>query len=137
MTSQTFVGAGGLICLGLALGAGFFSAACQKQIEPEQTINVEYQITPQPPRVGPAIVSLKLSDAEGKPVRGAHVKLEGNMSHPGMSPVFGEASEAEPGRYQGPLEFTMGGDWFVLLHLTLNDGSKLERQLDVKAVRAG
>jgi hypothetical protein len=136
MTSQTFVGAGRLICLGLALSVGLFSAACQKQSEPKQTITVEYEITPQPPRVGPAIVTLKLSDAEGKPVRGAQVKLEGNMSHPGMRPVFGEAKEAEPGCYEGPLEFTMGGDWFLLLHLTLNDGSKLERQLDVKAVRA-
>jgi hypothetical protein len=59
------------------------------------------------------------------------------MSHAGMPPVFGEGKELEPGRYQSPLEFTMGGDWVILIHLTLADGRKLERQLDVKGVQSG
>jgi hypothetical protein len=52
-----------------------------------------------------------------------------------MRPVFAEATEAGPGRYRAALEFTMAGDWVVLVHLTLPDGSRVERQFDVKGVR--
>jgi hypothetical protein len=53
-----------------------------------------------------------------------------------MSPVFAEAKEAGPGRYQAHLEFQMAGDWVILLHVTLPGGKKLERQIDVRDVRA-
>ncbi len=58
------------------------------------------------------------------------------MSHAGMSPVFTHAKETEPGRYQAILDLTMAGDWIILTHITLAGGQKLERQLDVKGVRA-
>jgi hypothetical protein len=59
------------------------------------------------------------------------------MSHPGMSPLFAEAKEGERGRYQAHLEFQMAGDWVILLHVTLPDGKKLERQIDVRGVQPG
>lgn len=57
------------------------------------------------------------------------------MSHAGMSPRFAEARETGPGRYEAHLEFQMAGDWVILLHVTLPDGKKLERQFDVRGVR--
>lgn len=120
----------------LLLGVCLFTAACQKQAVSQSELTVEYEMTPQPPRVGTAIITLKLVDLTGKPISGASVSLEGNMSHAGMRPVFGEAREQEPGRYHAPLEFTMGGDWVILLYLTLPDGRKLERQIDVKGVKS-
>ena len=57
------------------------------------------------------------------------------MSHAGMSPVFGEANEIEPGQYQGQLNLAMAGDWVILLHIKRPDGQKLERQIDVYGVR--
>jgi len=74
--------------------------------------------------------------ASSKPLSGARVRLEGNMTHAGMTPVFAEAQEAEPGRYRATLEFTMGGDWVVIVHAVLPDGRQVERQFDVKGVRA-
>lgn len=68
------------------------------------------------------------------PVTGARIKLEGNMSHAGMVPVFADARETEPGRYQSSMELSMAGDWFVLVHVTLPDGRKLDRQFDIKGV---
>ncbi len=56
------------------------------------------------------------------------------MTHPGMAPVFSDAKEIAPGRYQGQLEFGMGGDWVVLVHATLANGQHLEREIDVKGV---
>jgi hypothetical protein len=96
---------------------------------------IAHEITP-PPQVGPTTITLTVTERDGKPVGGARVSLEGDMTHAGMRPVFGEAREFEPGRYRAPLEFTMGGDWVVLVHLTLSDGRKVERQFDVKGVQS-
>jgi hypothetical protein len=57
------------------------------------------------------------------------------MSHAGMSPGFAEAKEAEAGHYQAQLKFQMAGDWVILLHGTLPEGTKLERQIDLRGVR--
>jgi hypothetical protein len=121
--------------LGLALFAHVFQSGCHKASEKPPEIVFEHQIAPSPPRTGSATVTLKLSDSAGKPINGARINLEGNMSHPGMRPVFSEARETESGRYEAPLEFTMRGDWFILFHITLRDGRKLQKQIDVKGVR--
>jgi hypothetical protein len=63
------------------------------------------------------------------------MRLEGNMSHPGMRPVFGTAREVAPGTYEAPLELPMGGDWFLLVDATLPDGGTLHRQVDLPGVR--
>src|SRR4051794_5409845 len=89
-------------------------ASCQRQGEPGSEVKVELTIAPDPPRVGKAKVTLRLEDALGKPVEGATLQLEGNMSHAGMKPVFATAKETDAGRYQADMEFTMGGDWFIL-----------------------
>jgi YtkA-like len=123
--------------LGLALCANVFQSGCRKTIETPPDIVFESKIAPVPPRTGPATVTLKLADSAGKPIDGVRINLEGNMSHPGMRPVFSEAREVESGRYQATLEFTMRGDWVILVHITLPDGRKLQRQIDVKGVGAG
>jgi len=121
----------------LALCAGLFLAGCRTQTGTRDDVSVAHEVAPDPPRVGAATFTLRVADAAGRPLSGARVSLEGNMTHPGMRPVFGEARELEPGRYQSPLEFTMGGDWVVLVRLTLPDGRKIERQFDVKGVQSG
>lgn len=99
-------------------------------------VKVELAFAPHPPKVGPAEAAVTLADPGGQPVRGAAVKLEGNMNHAGMEPVFADAKEGEPGRYKADLVFTMGGDWFVLVTATLPDGRKLNRKVDVPGVKS-
>lgn len=89
---------------------------------------------PQPPQIGPATITVTLSNASGQPIEGAKVKLEGNMNHAGMVPVFAQAPEVAPGRYQADLEFTMGGDWFIQVRADLPDGRSMERAIDVPGV---
>ena len=127
----------GLLFLGLLICFHPFLSGCRKADEPLTDVVVDHEIAPQPPRIGPATITLRLSDAGGAPRNGAQVSLEGNMSHPGMRPVFGEAREAGPGRYEAPIEFTMGGDWIILIHITLPDGRKLQRQFEIKGVQSG
>ena len=118
------------MCLLCLLLAGFTS--CRNQSPSGFTVTAE--ITPQPPRVGEATIILRVTGASGKPVTGTRVALEGNMSHAGMAPVFADAAELEPGRYRANMELTMAGDWIILVHVTLPDGEKVERQFEVKGV---
>jgi hypothetical protein len=104
-------------------------------VEPPPSVVIEHEVSPEPPRVGVEAITLRLTDAVTKPVTGARIAVEADMSHAGMSPQFAEAKEAEPGRYQAHLTFEMAGDWVVLIHITLPSGKKLERQIDLKGVR--
>jgi hypothetical protein len=121
--------------LASALGCALILAAGCRKAGESPKVKMTYTIAPQLPRVGPAAITVNLSDEAGNPVKGTRVSLEGDMSHAGMAPVFAETTEVEPGRYQGRLEFTMAGDWVVLMHMTLAGGQTLERQVDVKGVR--
>jgi hypothetical protein len=60
--------------------------------------------------------------------------VEGDMTHPGMVPVFGDARETQPGRYEAPLELTMGGDWVLTVTAELAGGGRLRRQVDLPGV---
>jgi hypothetical protein len=97
---------------------------------------VKQQISPQPVRVGPATVSVELADPSHKPLPHAIIMVEADMTHAGMSPVFAKAKETAPGSYRAPIDFNMGGDWVVLLHIKLADGRQIERQMDVKGVQS-
>jgi YtkA-like len=123
--------------LALAICAGLLLTGCRKAVEQAPDVVIRHEVAPQPPRIGPATITIGLADAAGRPIPGARIDLEGNMSHPGMNPVFGEAREIGPGSYQGLIEFTMGGDWVVIVYVILPGGRKLERQFDVKSVQAG
>jgi YtkA-like len=58
------------------------------------------------------------------------------MSHAGMAPVFADAKEIEPGRYQSNMELSMAGDWQVSARVTLADGRQFDRELEIKGVSA-
>jgi len=122
---------GVLIC-GVLLTAG-----CGGTPSPTtSSVAAELSLDPSPPVVGDSSVSLRLSDADGDPLPGAAVRLEGNMNHAGMKPSFADLRESAPGRYTGTLEFTMGGDWFVLVTAKMPSGASVQRKIDVPGVRA-
>jgi hypothetical protein len=98
-------------------------------------VKLAWQLSPQPPYQGKATVTVDLTGKDKKPVTGAAVKIEANMSHAGMKPVFGDGKETSPGQYQVPLEFTMGGDWFLLIDVKLADGRHMTKKVDVPAVQ--
>lgn len=97
-------------------------------------LTLTHEVSPQPPRIGPLTITLKVADASGKPATGIRMKVEGNMSHAGMTPVFADAKETDPGRYSSTMELSMAGDWYVVVHMTLPDGRKLERQFEINGV---
>lgn len=114
-----------LLCLFVAL-------SCRTRSLVEVTIT--HEVLPQPPRVGQVEIKLRVTDASRKPLGAARIKLEGNMSHAGMSPVFVDTLEVASGEYRANMNLSMAGDWVILVHLTLPDGAKLERQFEIKGV---
>ena len=51
-----------------------------------------------------------------------------------MVPEFADATEVAPGTYEARFEFTMGGDWILLLDATTTDGAKHHWEEDVPNV---
>jgi len=108
--------------------------ACRHQDALVPDLTVTHEVAPDPPRVGLSAIKLKVADASGKPATGIRIKLEGNMSHAGMSPVFATANETEPGQYSSRMDLSMAGDWYVVVHLILPDGRELDHQFEIKGV---
>jgi phosphopantetheinyl transferase len=84
--------------------------------------------------VGQTTIGLGLRDTAGQPVIDARIKLEANMSHAGMAPVFADATEEAPGHYGAAINLSMAGDWIVVAHVTLADGRKLDHQFEINGV---
>ncbi len=57
------------------------------------------------------------------------------MSHPGMAPVTATLVEKSDGTYEAPLQFTMAGDWIVLVTGQLAGGGQLKKQIEIAGVR--
>lgn len=109
--------------------------ACTHQGESLSNVTLTHEVSPQPPRVGQMTITVRVTDVAEKPVSGARITLEGNMSHPGMVPVFAGARETGPGNYLSIMELSMAGDWYVVAHVTLPDNRKLDHQFEIKGVR--
>lgn len=98
-------------------------------------VRVDVALAPDPPHVGPATVTVTLEDEAGRPLTGAMVELEGDMSHAGMVPVLAQAAESAPGLYEAPLEFTMPGDWVLSVRATLADGRVVKHEVALPGIK--
>jgi hypothetical protein len=119
-----------LVCV-----AAVLLASCSRPAKSLSAVVITHEINPQPVRVGSAEIILNVADPAAKPVTGAQIVIEADMSHPGMAPVFGDAKEIAPGRYEAQLEFGMAGDWVILVHVMLPGGKVLQQQFEVMGVR--
>lgn len=109
-------------------------AACHRSA-PAADVTFEWTLDPAPARVGSAILELRLTDAGGHPVSGAQLRIEAQMSHPGMAPLVTTASEREKGRYVATVSFAMSGDWILLIGGSLPNGEPIHHRIDVPNVR--
>jgi hypothetical protein len=114
------------------LAAGLAIASCSGRATSATSLSVT--LTPSSPAVGPATLTVTLRNSAGSMVTGAKVRLEGHMSHPGMTPVFADATERTPGVYVVPFTFTMPGDWVLIVSAALSDGGRVEQRVDVANV---
>jgi len=56
------------------------------------------------------------------------------MTHPGMAPVFADASETDPGHYRSVMQLSMAGDWYVIARARLPNGRTLDYQFELNGV---
>ena len=115
-----------------ALTAGLAIACCGSR---PTAANLSWNLVPTPPAVGPATLTVTLHNPAGQPMTGAAVRVEGHMSHPGMTPVGAAAAERAPGVYAASFAFTMRGDWVLLVSVAMPDGGRIEQRIDVGNVR--
>jgi hypothetical protein len=113
-----------------------FTGCARKQATGSE-INAELgvQFQPNPPVIGKNDLEITVTDAKGEPIQFGLIKVEGNMNHPGMKPVFTELMETDPGKYTGTIEFTMGGDWFLLVTSDSSAKGVLNQKIDVPGVK--
>lgn len=118
--------------------ASLLQAACGRggQEPPrDPAVDVTWTLQPATPVVGPGRLTLAVASRTGTPIAGATVKVEGQMTHPGMAPVLADAVERAPGVYEADYTLTMAGDWVLLVSVELPDGSRVERRIDLANVR--
>lgn len=123
-----------LIAVLLIVWSGVLAGCGRIQQEPTEKadgLSLDLTLTPEQPAVGPATLLFTLTDQTGQPIDKAEIEVEGNMTHAGMVPVAGRATPEGQGRYSVPFEWTMGGDWFLTVEITLADGTQAVREIPV------
>jgi hypothetical protein len=119
----------------LALWACWLVVACHRTAQAHD-LTFESSLSPRRVAVGrPALLELRVLDAAGRPVLGAHLRVEAQMSHPGMAPFLATATERGNGVYDVPLRFSMAGDWIVLVTGSLANGDSVEYRVEVPGVQ--
>jgi hypothetical protein len=120
-----------IVVIAVALGL----AACGGGTDDVRAV---WQVQPTPAVSGAdSIVRLTLSRATGAPLRGAKLRVEGHMTHPGMEPVTAPLTDRGDGTYDARVRLTMAGDWVLVATGELPDGRRIVRQTDLAAVEEG
>lgn len=119
--------------VGLVLAA-LLSGTCTRQPPAEDTagVLVTTRLIPTQPAVGPATLTISLSGATADTLGRAAVQVVGHMTHPGMTPVVATVTARGPDVYDAAMDFTMPGDWMLIVTVRLHDGRRLESRVPVK-----
>ncbi|HTS37318.1 MAG TPA: FixH family protein [Candidatus Solibacter sp.] len=117
------------------MAIALLTVGCNRAAPTSPVLAIGFEVTPRPARVGAITATFTLTNSTSKPLAGAHLTAEADMTHAGMSPVFGAVEERQPGRYESTLHLSMAGDWVILLHGTLPTGEKVDKQFDLRNVR--
>jgi hypothetical protein len=120
-----------IVLCGVVILAGGCRQSAQPTATPDPGVQIEVENLNDPQRTGDVTLIVTVRDAAGGPVDGAKVDVRGDMSHAGMTPSLGSAEGGHDGRYEVPFTWTMGGDWFVEVTVTLPDGRTTTRRFDL------
>lgn len=133
MTRNTFkILPTALLISALLIGACSRDSAQPSPTPDETGVQIQLVWQPTPAAIGAAELRVTITDANNAPIAGAVVDVRGDMSHAGMAPVIREDVQTDAnGIALVPFEWTMGGDWFVIVSATLPDGTSVERRFDL------
>lgn len=125
----------------VAVGLAIILAGCRESAQPTPTVlpvdsaaqsaTVNVRVNPSPSVVGEAELVVTVTEG-ASPVTGLVVNASGDMNHAGMSRVLGTGTEGDAGVYTIPWEWTMGGEWFVAVHVIWPGGAEQVKTLTVQ-----
>jgi periplasmic copper chaperone A len=119
----------------LLLFATLFLAACRADSADNSDMDIRIEFAEDAPAVGgERFILVTLSDSAGNPINNATVKIRGDMTHAGMTPIFGEATDGENGVYEVLFAFSMAGDWILTVDVTLPDGTTATETFNIDGV---
>jgi hypothetical protein len=104
----------------------FIAAGCRQDAVATDNPNIEIDVIVNSERlvVGEAYLFVQVRDAEDNFIDGAKVNVRGDMSHAGMTPVIRDIETGRDGQYETLFEWTMAGEWFLDVTVTLPDGTQ-------------
>ena len=96
-----------------------------------QAAQISLTISPQPPVVGDATLTLTVTQ-QNQPLAGAAVAVRGDMTHAGMRPIIVDATKTDAqGKVDIPFKWSMSGDWIVSVTVTLADNSQVSQDFNL------
>ena len=117
-----------LLSLAILLLTGLATAGCSRVSQEAQHNQLQIELIEPlfPPAIGKDTLNIRLFDEKDNPINDATIAVKADMTHAGMVPILGNATEGDKGLYKVPFEWTMGGDWVVVVQATLPDGTVAE-----------
>lgn len=117
-----------LLILALLLFTGLATASCSRVSQEAQQNQLQIELIEPlfPPAIGKDTLNIRLFDENDNPINDATIAVKADMTHAGMVPILGNTTEGDKGLYKVPFEWTMGGDWVVVVQATLPDGTVAE-----------
>ena len=122
--------------VGLALLAAALLSGCWRAASSTNEISMGWTVEPSTPSASTdTLTRITLQDGQQRPVNGARLQLEAHMSHPGMAPVVRGLTDRGGGVYETRLQFSMAGDWILVVTGELPDGRRITRSRPIAGVR--
>ena len=117
-----------LLILSFLLLTGLATAGCSRVSREAQQTQLQIELIEPlfPPAVGNDTLNIRLFDENDNPINDATIAVKADMTHAGMVPILGNATKGDKGLYKVPFEWSMGGDWVIIVQATLPDGTVAE-----------
>lgn len=110
-------------------------SGCKQQTASLQNeYKVHYSLKSNKLSVGETDFHFKVSDSKGEMVEVRDFLVEGNMTHPGMVPVYGESKKIDNGQYLVTMDLTMAGDWILFISFKNAEGQIIKKELPLNGV---